>query len=127
MGRTLQPYSNLVDNIYERFKKFRKALRKEDQRSFDTLMNAARSQLQVGVMAAQPNPFDSMSMSMLIELHKELLQLQRRLDALEKRQSEKRSGPEEITEIKKESASFRPAGDGNDEQLSRKERQNPHC
>ena len=70
MGRTLQPYSHLVDSIYERFRKFRKALRKEDQRSFDELMAAARSQLQVGVMASQPNPFDSMAMSMLIDLHK---------------------------------------------------------
>ncbi|MCB1169243.1 MAG: hypothetical protein KDK25_02860 [Leptospiraceae bacterium] len=124
MGRTLQPYSNLVDNIYERFKKFRKALRKEDQRSFDMLMNAARSQLQVGVMAAQPNPFDSMSMSMLIELHKELLHLQRRLDALEKRQIVEKSDPADSTEGEEESMRSRRAGDGKDEQLSRKEKRN---
>ncbi|MEQ8351802.1 MAG: hypothetical protein RH862_09980 [Leptospiraceae bacterium] len=84
MGRTLQPYSNLVDSVYERFSKFRKALRKEDRMSFDALMISARSQLQVGVMAAQPNPFDSMAMCMMIEMHKEIVSLQRRVEALEK-------------------------------------------
>jgi hypothetical protein len=85
MGRTLQPYSHLVDSIYERFQKFRKALRKEDRRSFDALMIAARSQLQVGVMAAQPNPFDSMAMSMMIEMHKQILVLERKVEDLEAR------------------------------------------
>ncbi len=92
MGRTLQPYSNLVDNVYERFSKFRKALRKEDRRSFDELMIAARSQLQVGVMAAQPNPFDSMAMCMMIEMHKEIGSLNRRVEHLEKElEKEKRT------------------------------------
>ncbi|MBU45173.1 MAG: hypothetical protein CMN76_18320 [Spirochaetaceae bacterium] len=83
MGRTLQPYSHLVDSVYERFSKFRKALRKEDRDSFDALMMAARAQLQVGVMAAQPNPFDSMAMSMMIEMHKRIIELEKRLDELE--------------------------------------------
>lgn len=91
MGRTLQPYSHLVDSIYERFSKFRKALRKEDRRSFDALMMAARSQLQVGVMSAQPNPFDSMAMSMMIELHKEVLSLQSRLESLERKMKSEQS------------------------------------
>jgi deoxyadenosine/deoxycytidine kinase len=89
MGRTLQPYSIQIDLVEERFNKFRRTLRREDQEIFDDLFRAARRQLQAGVMAASPNPFDSMTMSMLIELRKkydeqsrELIKLKRDLEKL---------------------------------------------
>jgi hypothetical protein len=89
MGRTLQPYSIQIDLVEERFNKFRRTLRREDQDIFDDLFRAARRQLQAGVMAASPNPFDSMTMSMLIELRKqhdeqsrELLKIKRDLEKL---------------------------------------------
>ncbi len=72
MGRTLLPYSIQIDLVEARFKEFRRGLRKKDQMVFDRLMRSARMQLQAGVMASNPNPFDSIAMSMLIELQKQI-------------------------------------------------------
>jgi len=83
MGRTLKPYSMQMDLVEERFKNFRRALRKEDQKIFDELIHAARLQAQAGVMASAPNPFDSMAMAMLIEMRRENRILESRLEALE--------------------------------------------
>lgn len=58
-------------------KKFRRALRKEDQALFDDLIRFAKYHVQAGVMAANPNPVDSMVFAMLIEQ-------QRMIKALEK-------------------------------------------
>lgn len=80
MGRTLLAYSIQIDLVNERFKEFRRGLRKQDQKHFDTLIRYAKKQLQAGVMASSPNPFDSMAMSMFIEL-------QRQIDELKKTQN----------------------------------------
>ncbi len=91
MGRTLQPYSIQIDLIEERFGKFRRTLRREDQLVFDQLFRHARKQLQAGVLAASPNPFDSMALSMLIELQRQLNQNQAELERL-RRQLQKLCG-----------------------------------
>ncbi|MEQ9365152.1 MAG: hypothetical protein RIF32_12960, partial [Leptospirales bacterium] len=67
MGRTLAPYSMQIEAIEERLKKFRRGLRREDQTAFDSIMRAARYQLQSGVLAASPNPLDSVTLSALID------------------------------------------------------------
>ncbi|MBX7059081.1 MAG: hypothetical protein K1X75_13525 [Leptospirales bacterium] len=82
MGRTLQPYSIQIDLIEERFGKFRRTLRREDQLLFDQLFRYARKQLQAGVLAASPNPFDSMALSMLIELQRQIGFLQQEMKRL---------------------------------------------
>lgn len=91
MGRTLQPYSIQIDLVEERFGKFRRTLRREDQLIFDQLFRHARKQLQAGVLAASPNPFDSMALSMLIELQRQLNQNQAELERL-RRQLQKLCG-----------------------------------
>ena len=65
MGRTVMPYSRAVDATGDRLDDFRRALRRDDREIFET-------QIQAGVMAASPNPFDSMSMIMHIQLAKKL-------------------------------------------------------
>lgn len=72
MGRTHLPYSMQIDLIEDRLKKLRRSLRKEDQKLFDRLIRYARMQIQAGAMASNPNPFDSMAMTMLIELQKQI-------------------------------------------------------
>lgn len=72
MGRTLAPYSMQIDMVLQRFGDFRRGLRKSDQAIFDRLIRFARLQLQSGVMASSPNPFDSMAMTMLLEMQKQL-------------------------------------------------------
>ncbi|HMV42436.1 MAG TPA: hypothetical protein PK079_19430 [Leptospiraceae bacterium] len=72
MGRTVMPYSRAVEATDLRLQDFRKSLRKDDREIFDELMRYAKTQIQAGVMAANPNPFDSMSLTMHIQLAKKL-------------------------------------------------------
>lgn len=72
MGRTVMPYSRAVDATGDRLDDFRRALRRDDRQIFDELIRYAKTQIQAGVMAASPNPFDSMSMIMHIQLAKKL-------------------------------------------------------
>lgn len=84
MGRTLAPYSMQIDAIEDRLKKFRRGLRHEDQIAFDSIMRAARYQLQSGVLAASPNPFDSVTLSALIEQERRLCEYQQAIEELQK-------------------------------------------
>lgn len=72
MGRTVAPYSMALQSTLERFKDFEKALRKDDREIFYELMRYAKTQIQSGVMASNPNPFDSMSLTMHIQIVKKL-------------------------------------------------------
>lgn len=82
MGRTLAPYSMQIDAIEDRLKKFRRGLRREDQAAFDSIIRAARYQLQSGVLAASPNPFDSVTLSALIEQERRMCEYQREIEEL---------------------------------------------
>ena len=72
MGRTVLPYSMQLERVIERFKQFRRGLRKEDQEVLDKLFIMARVQVQAGVMAANPNPADSLFMTLMIELYRQI-------------------------------------------------------
>ena len=85
MGRTVAPYSLQIETVRERFAQFRRALRTEDQRLFDRLFRSARLQMQAGVMAANPDPFDSMAMAMLMDLQRQNDDLRRAVERLERR------------------------------------------
>jgi hypothetical protein len=82
MGRTVSPYSWQIERLRERFRKFRRALRREDQRLFDDLMLFAKLHVQAGVMASSPNPADSVFLSILIEQQRLLLGHTRELERL---------------------------------------------
>ena len=93
MGRTVLPYSHVWEEERQRWLKFRRALRREDQAQFDRLFELARLHLQAGVYASQPWPLESMLLSMLLEQQKALGALEARLRNMEKCHSE-RSGAE---------------------------------
>lgn len=82
MGRTITPYSRQMLQIEENLSDFRKALRKSDQEIFDDLIRTAKLQVQAGVMASLPYPIDSMMLSMLIELKKDITELKKRLEKI---------------------------------------------
>jgi len=84
MGRTVVPYSHVWEEERERWRKFRRALRREDQAYFDRLFELARLHLQAGVYAANPWPLESMLMAMLLEHEKALSRLAEHLEELEK-------------------------------------------
>jgi hypothetical protein len=83
MGRTVLPYSQVWEEERNRWQKFRRALRKEDQAHLDRLFESARLHLQAGVYASNPWPLESMLLSMLLEHQRALSALEVRLRGLE--------------------------------------------
>ena len=80
MGRTLPTFTNLVQREAERWAKFRRALRREDQEAFDALIGAARYHAAAGAYASDALPFEVMVVAMLVAQQRELDVLRRRLD-----------------------------------------------
>ena len=79
MGRTLASATQLVLHEQDALAKFRRALRKEDQRAFDYLFRAARYQVAAIAYASHLLPLETMLLAMLIEEHKRVLKLEAQL------------------------------------------------
>ena len=81
MGRTLPTYNMLILRELEKeeWRKFRRALRKDDQEIFDELFIAPKTQMQAGAYASSARPFEMMLICMLIELKKELRLLEQKV------------------------------------------------
>jgi hypothetical protein len=80
MGRTVLPFSQVLEREYEDWKKFRRALRREDQQVLDRLFDRARLHVQAGSYASRPWPFETILFSMVLELEKELAGLRARFE-----------------------------------------------
>lgn len=92
MGRTVIPYSNVIEAEYRRWAKFRRALRKEDQERFDQLFEMARRHVQAGAYSSMPLPLQPILMSMLIELLRMNRETELKLQHLETIVNEKKDG-----------------------------------
>ena len=81
MGRTLATYNMLILQELEKdeWRRFRRALRKDDQELFDELFIAPKTQMQAGAYASSARPFEMMLLCMLIELKKELRLLEQKV------------------------------------------------
>lgn len=81
MGRTLPTYNMLILQELDKdeWKRFRRALRKDDQEILDELFIAPKIQMQAGAYASNAKPFETMLICMLIELKKELKLLEQRI------------------------------------------------
>jgi hypothetical protein len=77
MGRTLATYRQLLEDEIARWSSYRRALRKGDQEVFDELMNYARRHSSASSYQAPVNIFETMVLSMLLELRKELDKIQK--------------------------------------------------
>jgi len=67
MGRTVVPYSRVMESERERLKPFRRALSKEDQAAFDRLFDRAKMHTSAGVYMTCPWPMDTILLSILLE------------------------------------------------------------
>jgi hypothetical protein len=83
MGRTVLPFSRVLEQEVQEWRKFRRGLRKEDQQFLDRLFEEARLHVQAGVYASRPWPFETILISVLIEHEKALMELRSKLRALE--------------------------------------------
>jgi hypothetical protein len=68
MGKSVSPYSHLLDQLESQFAPFRRALTREDQARFDRLFSHARRRVPAGVMQSDPDPFRTAVLGMLIEI-----------------------------------------------------------
>jgi hypothetical protein len=80
MGKTLPPFSTLLESERRRWAPFKRALAKEDQRLFDRLFDDAKLQVQAGVMVSRPWAFETIVMAILLEQEKRLTRLVHQLD-----------------------------------------------
>lgn len=94
MGRTVLPFSQVLEQEIQEWRKFRRGLRKEDQQFLDRLFEKARLHVQAGVYASRPWPFETILISILLEHEKMLMELRERLKGLE----EKDMGSEDRSE-----------------------------
>jgi len=72
MGRTVLPFSQVLEREYAEWKKFRRALRKEDQEAFDRLFDRAKLHVQAAAYVASPWPLESILLAICLE-HEKLL------------------------------------------------------
>jgi hypothetical protein len=82
MGRTLPSITNAFLHEQQALARFRRALRRTDQRALDDLFGASRHHLAAAAYASHLLPFEIMLLSMLVEEHKLVLHLQVELERL---------------------------------------------
>jgi hypothetical protein len=82
MGRTLPSVTRVFLHEQESFARFRRALRRSDQRALDDLFAAAHQHLAAAAYASHALPFEVFLLAMLLEEHKQVLRLQTRLEHL---------------------------------------------
>jgi DNA repair ATPase RecN len=88
MGRTVRTYRTVLEELIAEWEAFRKALRKQDREAFDRLMEKARTHASAASYDARLDPGESLFMSILVELERELEELREKLAELEKQKEE---------------------------------------
>ncbi len=75
MGRTLPSATQVFLKEQESFLRFRRALRRSDQKALDNLFAAAHKHLAAAAYASHALPFEVFLLSMLLEEHKQVLRM----------------------------------------------------
>jgi hypothetical protein len=83
MGRTVVPFSQVLEAEFESWGKFRRALRREDQEALDALFAAAKRHVAAMVYASRLTPLEAILVGILVEHQKTIGQLQIRLWEIE--------------------------------------------
>jgi len=82
MGRTLPSITQFFLQEQQSYARFRRALRRIDQRALDDLFAAAHNHLAATAYAAHALPFEIFLVAMLIEEHKEIDRLRQQIRGL---------------------------------------------
>jgi hypothetical protein len=83
MGRTLPSVTQVFLKEQESFLRFRRALRRSDQKALDDLFAAAHKHLAAAAYASHALPFEIFLLSMLLEEHKQVLRMRYLLNSRE--------------------------------------------
>jgi len=81
MGRTLPSITLTFLQEQDRFNLFRRALRRSDQLVLDELFACAHRHLAAAAYAANPLPFETFVLAMLLESYKEITRLRGQMEA----------------------------------------------
>jgi hypothetical protein len=77
MGRTVPSFRMVIEQFGWEWLEFKRALRDIDKKSFENLMNHARRHAEAGTNMPNPNPFEPIVMSILVEHENELRKLRK--------------------------------------------------
>ncbi len=83
MGRTVPTFRQLIEQTAERWAKFRRALRREDQEHFDRLFRCVRSYTQAATYQCPDNPMEAILLSVALDQEKRLSRLERLASRME--------------------------------------------
>jgi hypothetical protein len=83
MGKTLPPFSELIERERRRWIPFKRALPKADHARFDRRFDCAKLHVQAGVCQSRPVPMGTIILAVVLEQHKRIEQAQSLLDALQ--------------------------------------------
>ena len=81
METTGLSFNQVLEQEIQEWKKFRRALRKEDQQFLDRLFEKAMLHAEAGVFASRPWPFETILISILLEHEKALAEMKSKLKA----------------------------------------------
>ena len=84
MGRTVPSFRPALEHEIESWKDFKRALRPEEQKIFDKLMNFARIHADAGSMSARPMLSEVLFISFAVEQEKKIEMLEEKVKELEK-------------------------------------------
>jgi hypothetical protein len=79
-------FSQILEQEIQEWKKFRRALRKDDQQFLDRLFEKAMLHVEAGVLASRPWPFETILISILLEHEKALVELKSKIKAQEEQE-----------------------------------------
>jgi hypothetical protein len=79
LGKTVESYRIALDRAVQMWSGFTRALRKEDRKTFDQLMDICRNYASAGSNAARPVLFEAMVMCILLDQQKILTRLKKEL------------------------------------------------
>jgi hypothetical protein len=86
MERTVLPFSQVLEHEIQEWKKFRRALREEDQQFLDQLFEKAMLHVEAAVSVSRPWPFETILISILLEHEKALAELRSKLKTQERQE-----------------------------------------
>ncbi|MFX0026121.1 MAG: hypothetical protein ACFE8M_06875 [Candidatus Hermodarchaeota archaeon] len=85
MGRTVPSFRPALEHEIESWKDFKRALRPEERRIFDKLMNYARIHADAGSLAGRPILSEILLISFALEQEKKIERLESRITELEEK------------------------------------------
>jgi len=85
MGRTVPSFRPALEHEIESWKDFKRALRPEERRIFDKLMNYARIHADAGSLAGRPILSEILFISFALEQEKKIELLESRITELEEK------------------------------------------